>query len=319
MKLPTQATGLNTTGLIYEIRHASDQDGPGLRTTIYFKGCPLDCWWCHEPESQSPMPEMRYLEKRCVRCGDCVMKCPIEAIDLDGNTVTIDREICIVCGTCVANCKSGARKIVGVKKSAEEVLAEIELDQAVFEQSGGGVTFSGGEPLMQHPFLMALLKGCKARGIHTALDTSGFAPWEIFESVLPYTDLFMFDIKMVDEERHIQFTGVSNELILQNLKTLSDLEKPLILRAPIISGINDDTQHLNDLCDLAAGLHLQSVEIIPYQPASEAQYESIAHTDRMPDLTMPSEENIQLLTLRLREAGISVSIIVRPLHNCLEE
>lgn len=299
---------LNTSGIIYDIRRTPSPDGPGLRTTICFKGCPLDCWWCHTPESQSPMPEIRLWDERCVRCGRCVPNCPLEAITPEEQEVITDREICTVCGTCVGNCQSAAREIVGERVTAEEILAQIKPDQYAYAQPGGGITFSGGEPLMQRTFLLAVLQGCKVMGLHTAVNTCGYAPWEAFESILPYVDQFLFELKMVDEERHIQFTGVSNKLILQNLRALSDLGRSIILRAPIISGINDDPSSFNDLCSLVTTLNLQRIDLVPYQPASEEQYQSIARSDRLPDLTLPSQDEIQSIVDCLQNTGVPVAI-----------
>ena len=254
------------------------------------------------------MQEVMIYEKRCVRCGVCVTGCPIEAITPEECARGTNRETCIVCGTCTAHCERGAREMVGRRLSPEEMLAELEADQALFAQTGGGVTFSGGEPFMQHLFLMALLEGCKARGIHTVVDTSGFAPWESIESALPYVDLFLYDIKLLDDARHVEYTGVSNKVILENLKKLSDLGHSIILRAPIIAGINDDSDSVNRLCGLASGLRLESVELMPYQPAPEGKYEGLDHLKRLPGLQAPSPEVIQGIAECMRHSGLQVTI-----------
>ena len=306
--LPISHSALNTSGLIFNVRRMSVADGPGARTVIYFKGCPLDCWWCHNPEGQLPAQEVMINEKLCVRCGVCVTNCPLEAITPEECARGTNRETCIVCGTCTANCERGAREMVGRRMDPEEMLAEIEAGQAEFEAAGGGVTFSGGEPLIQHPFLQALLEGCKQRGIHTVVDTSGFAPWEVFESILPYVDLFLYDVKMVDDARHIEYTGVSNHVILENLRRLSEVGHAVILRAPIIAGINDDSDSVNRLCALASGLRLQGVELMPYQPDLEGKYEGLDHLKRLPDLQAPSMETVQGIAECMRHSGLNVSI-----------
>jgi len=302
-------SGLNALGLVFNICRQSRTHGPGLRTTVYFKGCPLDCWWCHSPEGQSPYPEVMINEKRCVRCGVCVTNCPIDAITPEECAMTTNREICTVCGTCTENCEAGAREMIGRRLTAEELLAEIEADRPIYEQTGGGTTFSGGEPLIQRPFLQAVLVGCQERGIHTALDTTGFAPWEAVDSIRPYVDLFLYNVQLVDDRRHIQYTGVSNKLILENLRRLSDLGHPIVLRAPIIAGINDDGQSVSELCELVASLRLERVELLPYQPAPAGKYEALARPGRLPELRAPASETLAGLAECLSHSGLPVAIL----------
>jgi pyruvate formate lyase activating enzyme len=207
-----------TTGIVFDIKKFSIHDGPGIRTTIFFKGCPLRCWWCHNPEGLTPEPELMIRANRCIRCDACLDVCPHGAISRDGDKVFTDVAKCLRCGTCVAACYAEARQIVGQEMAAAQVMAEIERDVPFYDESGGGATFSGGEPLLQPDFLCELLSACRARGIHTAVDTCGFAPWEVLDSVRKYVDLFLYDLKLMDEARHRAFTGVSNALILSNLR-----------------------------------------------------------------------------------------------------
>jgi pyruvate formate lyase activating enzyme len=246
--------------LIFDIKKFSIHDGPGIRTTVFFKACPLSCQWCHNPESQAPELEMMVRPSRCIQCQACLSVCAQGAISWEYDLAFTDMERCTLCGACVEACHSEAREIVGREMTVAQVMTEIEKDIAFYEESGGGVTFSGGEPLQQRDFLLALLKGCKERGIHTAVDTSGFAAWETLDSVRQHVNLFLYDLKLMDDTRHQRFTGVSNELILRNLQMLSAHRHSILLRVPIIPGINDDDENIRQIGAFAATLpHLTPV------------------------------------------------------------
>ncbi|HOP88557.1 MAG TPA: glycyl-radical enzyme activating protein, partial [Acetomicrobium flavidum] len=204
-------------GLIFDVQRYSIHDGPGIRTTVFFKGCPLKCWWCHNPEGIDSGKELMYFEYKCMHCGTCAHVCPIGAIEFDGTPI-IRRSMCIACGNCSAACPSDALKLIGREYTVGELMKEIERDVLYFDNSGGGVTFSGGEPLYQHEFLLEVLKECKKIDIHRTLDTSGFAPQEVLASVMDYVDLFLYDLKLIDEKEHIKYTGVSNAQIKENLR-----------------------------------------------------------------------------------------------------
>lgn len=270
-------------GFIFDIRRFSIHDGPGIRTTVFFKGCPLRCQWCHNPESQSPFPELILNSRRCTLCAECLDACPHGAIYRQGDQILTDREKCRLCQTCAQVCYAEARQFTGEELSLAEVMAEILCDITFYDQSGGGVTFSGGEPLFQSDFLESLLKACKAHEIHTALDTCGYAPFHTLERLREWVDLFLFDLKHLDDARHRELTGVSNRLILENLELLSSLGHDLILRVPLIPGANDDPDHLDALARYASGLpRVLRVDLLPYHATGVEKYARLDKPNRMP-------------------------------------
>jgi pyruvate formate lyase activating enzyme len=294
-------------GTVFDVKKFSIHDGPGIRTTVFFKGCPMDCWWCHNPESQAPGPEMMFRARRCIRCGACASACAQGAISIEGDVVSTDGEICGLCGACVETCYAQAREMVGQEMTAVQVMAEIEQDVVFYDESGGGVTFSGGEPLSQRDFLLALLRACKKKEIHTALDTCGLATWEALESVHAHVDLFLYDLKLVDDARHREFTGVSNELILRNLRALSEHGHAIILRVPIVPGVNDDDEDVRQIGVLAAALpHLEQVEILPYHHIHVDKYERLNKVYRLPETRPPSPERMAEITHILQGFDLNV-------------
>ena len=297
------------TGSIFNIQKFSIHDGPGIRTTVFFKGCPLRCHWCHNPESQESGRQVMLYPARCIRCGACIETCPQGAITLTEAQAVTDLELCDQCGECINGCYAGARELVGREASVAEVMAEIESDRPFYEESGGGATFSGGEPLLQPEFLLALLKACKAQEIHTTVDTCGFASWNVLEQVRPYTDLFLFDLKMMDDTQHRAYTGASNQPVLLNLRRLSESGQAIRLRLPIIPGVNDALEHILQIAEFAAGLpHLDGVDILPYHHIAAEKYRRLNREYQLPDTPVPSEEHLAEIAQALREFGLKVII-----------
>ncbi len=260
------------TGTVFDIRRYSIHDGPGIRTVVFLKGCPLRCWWCHNPESQSFEPEMIVRANRCIHCGACIEACPEDAISWADGPVT-DWDRCERCGICADACFADARERIGRTMAVDDVLAEIERDVAFYDESGGGVTLSGGEPLAQPEFTLALLRACKAREIHTALDTCGFAAWSVLDQVRAYVDLFLYDLKLVDDVRHRAVTGAPVGPILANLRALSGLGHAIRLRVPVIPGVNDDDESMGQIAAFAASLpRLDGIDLLPYHTTAADKY-----------------------------------------------
>ena len=254
-----------TKGLVFDIKKYAIHDGPGIRTTVFFKGCPLQCLWCHNPESWRSRSELGFRKNRCVGCGQCAEVCPREAISLVESRPVTEADKCVLCGRCVDVCVAGARQLIGRKMTVSEVMAEVERDVIFYDQSGGGVTFSGGEPLMQPDFLLALLNRCRALNIHAAVDTSCYTEPGIVEMVAERADLFLCDVKHMNNEMHERFTGVGNNLILENIRRISKLDKKIIIRIPIIPGFNDDPANIESTGKFAASLTgVGRIDVMPF-------------------------------------------------------
>ncbi|MBQ9098763.1 MAG: glycyl-radical enzyme activating protein [Clostridia bacterium] len=267
---------------IFDIERNSYVDGPGIRTTVFFKGCNLRCVWCHNPESQSPKPQMMFYKNKCTGCGKCKERCP--------NNL----EKCGLCGKCTLYCPHDAREICGKEYTVDEVIREILKDKAFYDNSDGGVTFSGGECMLQIDFLEEILKECKKNGIHTAVDTAGYVQFEYFERILRFTDLFLYDIKCFDSEKHKQYTGVGNESILENLKRLLTTKKSVWIRIPIIPMVNDTEEELQKIKSfLEACQSPKKIELLPYHAMGEHKYEAIGKEVQM--FAVPSEEKMMRL------------------------
>jgi len=271
--------------IVFDIKRFAVDDGPGIRTTVFFKGCPLRCVWCHSPESIKREPELVFYEKRCIRCGRCVEACPESAQEMksDGERV-IDRGRCTNCGKCCEVCGPQALEMKGREYTTQQLFAEIQKDSVFYQESGGGVTFSGGEPTIQFNFLMGVLEKCKKESIHTALDTSGFVKWQLLCEMANCVDLFLYDLKHIDNDKHIEYTGVSNELILDNLRKLVALGKDILVTVPLIPGYNDSEQNLKGIMDYVKELGLKKVIFMPYNKSGEAKYKWLGSDFELPHL-----------------------------------
>lgn len=299
-------TGLSR-GLVFNIMRFALHDGPGIRTTVFLKGCPLNCWWCHNPEGRSTKREMIYLAERCIRCGDCVAACPQHALKLDEQIVR-NSHLCKRHTRCVDVCPSGAQGVLGRRISVSEVMEELLKDQIFFDESGGGVTISGGEPLAQPDFLATLLAECRARHIHTVLDTCGYAEWHVFERIRGAVDLFLFDLKVMDPIKHQQFTGVRNDRILANLGRLAKSGSSLIVRIPVIPQVNDDEENFTAVSRFLSRLNIGNIDLLPYHSIASSKYSRLGQVYRMGDVLPPVEANLQAIAARLRRDGFHVRI-----------
>ena len=273
-------------GLVFSIDRNVVEDGPGIRTTLFLKGCPLRCVWCHSPQSQSKEQQLLFIENRCIGCGACVEVCPKDAQELTGKGRRILWERCDDCGECVSVCPPMALQMAGEWLTVEQVMDVVRRDTVYYRNSGGGVTFSGGEALGQPEFLTACLERCWQEGIHTAVDTSGFAKWSVFEKILPHTDLFLYDLKHVDSRKHEEMTGVGNAVILENLKRIDGRGKPIWVRVPLIPGYNDGVENLRQIAEFTKTLtNVEKVSLLPYNGAAGAKYSfmgrkyELAHLD----------------------------------------
>ena len=296
---------MDATGLISQIERFAVHDGPGIRVAVFLKGCPLRCWWCHSPETQSTTPDLLLLNDRCIVCGSCRDACEHEAIGTPEAGFVTDRSLCACCGDCTDLCPTGARTLAGVTMTVPHLMAEIDKDRVFIERSGGGVTFSGGEPLMQPRFLAEALGACRAAGLHTAVETSGYAPWSS-AAVLLGADLVFYDLKASDDDTHHRVTGVSNRRILDNFRRLARDHPAVRPRIPLIPGVNDDGLNLDGLGRVVAAAGLRDVELLPYHTAGTAKYERLGRPYALSGVAPPSPDAFALAARRLEGCGLTV-------------
>jgi pyruvate formate lyase activating enzyme len=312
------------TGIVYDIQGFSVQDGPGIRTTVFLKGCPLRCPWCHSPESQQFYKQLSWMSLRCVgieKCGKCLSACPKgaiapgtwvrhAAIQENIQHIHIDRSQCDHCGDCAGVCYAKALVICGTEYTVEELTRRLRKDMPFYEHSGGGVTISGGEPLCQPEFVLQVLKSLKKSGIHTAVDTTGYARYEIVEQILPYTDLFLYDLKHMNSEQHRRLTGVPNELILENAAKIARAGGKMQIRLPVIPDFSDSEESIR-----ATGLFCKSlgeavamIQLLPYHNLGVMKYQRIDDSKIVLEAEPPSDEKIQLLKEVLEALGLPVTV-----------
>jgi len=295
-------------GIIFDVKKYAIDDGPGIRTTVFFKGCPLRCWWCHNPEGQVLEPELMYKRNRCNGCDECVTNCPKDAISRVSQYVSVNREQCNLCGKCSLGCPSDALMIVGKKMEVGEVVKEIEKDVLFYDESEGGVTFSGGEPLFQLDFLNALLEECGKRNISTAVDTCGYASYETIDKIRDKVDLFLYDIKMMDDEKHRKYTGVSNKPILENFKKLTENGSNLLIRFAIIPGINDDEDNITKTAEFILSHGINQINLLPYHRAGIEKYKSLNKAYKIEKTQPPSDQDLRAIKEKLATLGLRVTI-----------
>jgi pyruvate formate lyase activating enzyme len=296
-------------GIIFDIKKFAIHDGPGIRSTVFFKGCPLRCRWCHNPEGMSPIPEVLVSARRCLpECHTCVGLCPREALVKKGKAIVLRRDRCDGCGLCAAACPGEALEMAGRSVSVEEVMNELAKDAVFYQGSGGGVTFSGGEPLAQIGFLRELLLAAKENGWHTGVDTCGQASFASFEKIMPLVDLFLYDLKCIDPARHRRLTGLTNARILKNLPKLSLSARSLAIRVPLVPGCNDSRSDLEQLADFCASLpRAHPVQLLPYHRGGSGKRQRLDQADPLPATKPPTAARMQKIKEIFYQRKLTVS------------
>jgi len=295
-------------GLIFDIKRYAIHDGPGIRTTIFFKGCPLKCRWCHNPESIGKEPEIFLRTERCdAGCRACLLVCPEQALSKKEGVLTLDRSLCRLCGECAETCVFDAISMVGDYRTTEELIREVERDSVFYEESGGGVTLSGGEPLAQFPFVLKFSKELKRRGYHVTIDTCGHVPFAHLDTLKENTDLFLFDLKLMDDDAHGHYTGVSNKRILENLRRLAEDNAPVAVRIPLIAGVNDDTENIDAVVEFIRSLEgIRQVNLLPFHEGGLEKYRRLGRNKQRHTFKPPSASRMEEIIRRFSGLGCPV-------------
>ena len=296
-------------GIVFNIQRFSVHDGPGIRTTVFLKGCTLHCFWCHNPESIRLKPDLQFYPERCIGCGHCVAVCPNGVHVLENGQHTMLRERCDLCGRCVEECYSQALTMAGKPMSVEAVVEEVLRDREFYRVTGGGVTLSGGEPALQAQFSHAVLAACHAEGIHTVVETAANVPWEDLALVLSETDQVLLDVKLMDPERHREAIGSRNERILANARKMDTLGIPLVVRVPVVPGVNDNEEDIRAIAAFARTLaNARELVLIPFHRLGEGKYHSLGLDYRAHGLATPARERLEALAGRARECGLEARV-----------
>jgi len=294
-------------GKIFDIKNFAVHDGPGIRTTVFFKGCPLNCHWCHNPEGIDSSEDLFYYDSKCIGCWNCIDVCPLDAISKEGAKIKIDRALCDVCGECVKGCPTTALQIAGKEVTVEHVMEEIRKSTIYHDTSQGGVTLSGGEPFQQFDFMRRLIERCKEEDIHVTVDTSGFVDKEKLNSIKDKVDLFLFDLKIMDDEKHREYTGVSNRPILENLKNLlEDDRSEVIIRFPLIPDITDTEENIDSILEFLSDFKSsKEIDILPYHDVVE-KYNRLRREYKIEDVSMPERARVNKVKKRFEDEGYTV-------------